>query len=827
MTLPEFTAMHDINPTIEKLIDRCDLYRRRGEYDRGYDCSRRLIEMAASDILDDGMRCRALVEAARFAYYASRFDESVASLERMRELLPSLDSESANKFELEARLIRANVLRRLGEYDKALRMLEGEGDPWPTALEAERLLIEGACLYYQSEFPGAQEKLESSLGLSAYMKDDTLRSRVLVMNGLLHQRIGLLRSAEEYLLRAWELCRAGTDHYGEAAAALNLGIVRYRLGRFAEARENIERARSVFRQVGWTIGVCRAILAHGNVEKYARELGKAVRHYRKAARIAAAHDFIREQALAEEFIGEVCTARGEYELAGEHFERGLELAARVSPQSDITVEIQRRLGELYVARGDADPGLEVLEQGLEHSRRIKERLEEGAILRTMGTAHAALGDRDRAGARFGEALEVLRRIGARFEIAKTHLYAVESLATDGANGSLRPKRDLSQDNVKSIWRDLVEADHLFAETGVSYWKERSGQLLESFGRLKRTCSGRDWTGNTAGSVVSLRHNDDYLLSEHFVCVSEPMQRVWDRANFAASSERPVLITGETGTGKEIVARFIHRAGERGGKPFVVVNCAAIPDHLFESEFFGHRKGCFTGAVTDRAGIFEEANGGTLFLDEIGELTTLQQVKLLRVLQEKMIRRIGENIERPVNIRVLSATNRDIEKKVEGASFREDFYYRINAEQIHMPPLRQRPEDIIPLITYFLCGRNGSEKRFVLIEETALKCLQGYRWPGNVRELFTILERAADMGSGGPIGLGMLPERLLNGRTRRLSTAAGSGGDRDERIRKALSLCKGNKSATARWLGISRGTLYKELRRVGLNDTIRERPYPQL
>ncbi|MCK4350259.1 MAG: sigma 54-interacting transcriptional regulator, partial [Candidatus Krumholzibacteria bacterium] len=508
--------------------------------------------------------------------------------------------------------------------------------------------------------------------------------------------------------------------------------------------------------------------------------------------------------------------------------RGLELAGRLGAESDITVEIQRRLGELYVTQGDAGRGLEVLEEGLVLSRRIKEHLEEGTILRTMGMAHAALGDRDRAEARFSEALEVLRRIGARFEIARTHLYAVESLAVEGMNGSLRPKKGLLQDDVKSIWRDLVEADHLFAETGVSYWKERSGGLLESFNRLKRTFIGRDWTCDTVGSVVSLRHNDDYLLSENFVCVSEPMQRIWDRVNFAASNERPVLITGETGTGKEIVARLIHQMGERGGKPFVAVNCAAIPDHLFESEFFGHKKGCFTGAVTDRAGIFEEANGGTLFLDEIGELTTLQQVKLLRVLQEKMIRRIGENSERPVDIRVLSATNRDIEKKVEGASFREDFYYRINAEQIHLPSLRQRPEDIIPLITYFLCGRNGSEKRFVLIEEAALKCMQGYRWPGNVRELFTILERAADMGNGSPIGLGMLPERLLNGKARRFSAAAGSSsaGDLEGRIRKALSLCNGNKSAAARWLGISRGTLYKELRRMGMNDTIRERPYPQ-
>jgi transcriptional regulator with AAA-type ATPase domain/tetratricopeptide (TPR) repeat protein len=828
VTLPETTAMRDRDPTIDELIGRCEGYRRRGEYDRGYDCSRRLIEIASSGGVEEQMRCRALVEAARHAYYASRFEESVTLLERVRGLLPSLDPEIAHRFELEAALIGANVSRRLGRYDEACELLESFESRWPEELRAERLLIEGACRYYTNDFRTAREKLEASLGLAALLSDDRIRSRVLVMRGLLDQRLGLLRSAEEYLRRARELCLEETDHYGEAAAALDLGIVQYRQGRFAEARESIERARSVFQQVGWAIGVCRAVLAHGNVEKYARELGKAVRHYRKAARIASAHGFVREQALAEEYIGEVCTERGEYEIAAEHFERGLELAARVGAESDITVEILRRLGELCVARRDLERSLAVLEEGLELSRRIKERLEEGAILRTMGTAHAAAGERGLSEECYREALEVLRQVGARFEIAKTHLYSVESLATEGVNGSLRPRQDLSMDDIQRIWRDLVEADHLFAEAGISYWKERSGRLLESFSRLRRAGAGRDWSSDVAGSVVSLRHNDDCLVSEHFVCVSEPMQRVWDRIGFAASSERPVLITGETGTGKEVVARLIHQLSRRASRPFVAVNCAAIPDHLFESEFFGHRRGCFTGAVADRAGIFEEVNGGTLFLDEIGELTTLQQVKLLRVLQEKAIRRIGENVERPVDIRVLSATNRDIERRVEGASFREDFYYRINAEQIHLPPLRQRPEDIVPLITYFLCGRNGAEKRFVLIEEAALKCLQGYRWPGNVRELFMILERAKDMGNGGPIGLGMLPERLLSGRARLLSTEAdpSSAGDRDGRIRKALSLCNGNKSAAARWLGISRGTLYKELRRMGLGDTIRERSFPQ-
>jgi transcriptional regulator with PAS, ATPase and Fis domain len=303
-----------------------------------------------------------------------------------------------------------------------------------------------------------------------------------------------------------------------------------------------------------------------------------------------------------------------------------------------------------------------------------------------------------------------------------------------------------------------------------------------------------------------------------------MMVVLKRAWFSADCDRPVLVMGETGTGKEVVARLVHDRSGRSSRSFVAVNCAAIPDHLFESEFFGHRKGCFTGAVTDRKGIFEEADGGTLFLDEIGELTTLQQVKLLRVLQEGTIRRIGENRERPVDIRIISATNQDIEGKLQSSSFREDFYYRINAEQIHIPPLRERREDIIPLITYYLCGCGSPKREYVLIEEAALRCLQGYRWPGNVRELFNLLERLKDMSGEGAIRLHMLPENTRNGRERSNGVTALSSGDHGdsmtERLERILSLCSGNKSAAARFLGISRGTLYKELRRSGLEGYIR-------
>ncbi len=691
----------------------------------------------------------------------------------------------------------------------------------------ERRLIEGACHYYLNNAKQTDGALETALGLATHLADDKLRSRILAMMGLAAQGRGLLGAAEEYLQRAIELCHKCSDAYGEAAAGLNLGIVLYRRGRFDESESSIERSLSIFKEIGWYIGECRSLLARGNVDKYRRDMDGAEKFFVMALKIAEARNFLREQALAHEFLGELAAMRAQFDSALDRYGRSLELASSAVQARDIEVELHRRIGELYVTRGEQKEALRWLEEGLSLAREIGERLEEGAILRTIGAALGRSGRAANARDSFDRELDVLRSIGARFEIAMTYLVLVEALFSEKLSGREEDICSFSFDHNGSFdeaWNMLVEANHLFAESGAAYYRERSVELLARLDMPRRLCIGENEICGVGDSLVRLKYNEAYLPRKNFVCVSDSMRVVLERARFSAGCDRPVLVMGETGTGKEVVARLVHDCSSRSGRPFVAVNCAAIPDHLFESEFFGHRRGCFTGAVTDRKGIFEEADGGTLFLDEIGELTTLQQVKLLRVLQEGTIRRIGENRERPVDIRILSAMNQDIERKLESASLREDFYYRINAEQIHIPPLRERREDIIPLITYYLCGTNGSGKEYVLIEEAALRCLQGYRWPGNVRELFNLLERLKDMSGEGAIRLHMLPERMRDGNlSSRGVSALESGGSEvaiSDRLKRALSLCGGNKSAAARLLGISRGTLYKELRRSGLGDYIR-------
>ncbi|MEW6130657.1 MAG: sigma-54 dependent transcriptional regulator [Acidobacteriota bacterium] len=304
--------------------------------------------------------------------------------------------------------------------------------------------------------------------------------------------------------------------------------------------------------------------------------------------------------------------------------------------------------------------------------------------------------------------------------------------------------------------------------------------------------------------------------QRIIGASRPMQELFKLMPRAARSASTVLITGESGTGKELVARSIHEMSERKGA-FVPVNCAAIPTDLIEAELFGHTGGAFTGAKQARAGLFESAEGGTLFLDEIGELPLAVQPKLLRVLQEGTARRVGADREREINVRVIAATNRDLEKEVEENRFREDLYWRLNVIHLHIPPLRERPFDIPLLVEHFLNKiAMVNHATPVNVSPEALAVLTAYEWRGNARELENALERAVALAEGTTLTPADLPERIRSsGHTAQLLTQA-----KEKRltmyelereyILETLRLTGGNKSRAAELLGFDRRTLHRKL-----------------
>jgi DNA-binding NtrC family response regulator len=333
------------------------------------------------------------------------------------------------------------------------------------------------------------------------------------------------------------------------------------------------------------------------------------------------------------------------------------------------------------------------------------------------------------------------------------------------------------------------------------------------------------------SLRAERQEDHLALEQRFLtdlmAGSPSMQKVLKFASKIAPTNSTVLIGGESGTGKEFFAKIIHRLSKRVDGHFVAMNCGAIPENLFESELFGHKKGSFTGADRDKAGLVEEAHLGTLFLDEVGELSPQAQVKLLRFLQEREFRRVGDNTTRTVDVRVIAATNKDLKKLMQEGRFREDLFYRLNVFYLYMPPLRERKETIPNLIRLFVHRNNQLlDKHINSISKVAEALLANYEYPGNVRELENIIEHAIVLAESNEITEFDLPEFMI--RNRLLLTAPSAevinesidtlltlAAMEERHIRKALELTKYNYTETSKKLGISRSTLWRKIKDYGI------------
>ena len=346
-------------------------------------------------------------------------------------------------------------------------------------------------------------------------------------------------------------------------------------------------------------------------------------------------------------------------------------------------------------------------------------------------------------------------------------------------------------------------------------------------RLLTTLSRALSHGSLEKEVERLKEelSDRYHLRS-IVGSSAAMRKVYDQIGKVLESEITVFIAGESGTGKELVAKAIHYASLRSDGPFIDVNCAAIPEGLQESELFGHEKGAFTGAVATHPGKFEQASGGTIFLDEVGEMSPSAQARLLRVLQERVLQRVGGTATIDLDVRVISASNRDLQKMVEEGTFRQDLFYRLVVFPISLPPLRDRREDIPLLVEHFLDKHaRDAGKRVTGVDTRAMEALSNHGWPGNVRELENVIHRTLLVSAGLELTLDDLPPNIVapEGRATAPPAATSNGTPKNleelerEAIVRAMENNKGNLSDVARQLGIGRSTLYRKLEQYGLRE----------
>ena len=376
--------------------------------------------------------------------------------------------------------------------------------------------------------------------------------------------------------------------------------------------------------------------------------------------------------------------------------------------------------------------------------------------------------------------------------------------------------------VMTAYGSLEKAVSVVQDLGAFWFLEKPVELSELRLLLERAAAQSRLREKTA--LLERQLTCQGVLGE-MVGRSAPMQRVFGLVRQVARHGASALITGESGTGKELVVRSIHRLGRRAGGPFVAVNCAALPEALIESELFGHQKGAFTGAAASRPGCFELANRGVLLLDEIGEMPVATQAKLLRVLEDSRVRRLGAPAETKVDVQVIAATNRDPVEGIRAGRFREDLYYRLNVFQIHVPPLRERLEDLPLLAEALLAPLNEKYGCRVLnVDPDVLRVFENHRWPGNVRELRNVLARAVIMAGEGAVGLRHLPPGfgVPSEQRREEAPAARGGGIRLEvgttvreaeraLIERTLSFTGNNKTRAAAILGIGLKTLHNKLK----------------
>lgn len=565
------------------------------------------------------------------------------------------------------------------------------------------------------------------------------------------------KKAIETLKEALHLAEKIGDQKFVSLFSGNLGRAYTFLGQWEEAEENLLESLRYNQTPGNETSLCRDQLALGYLYLLRREKGKAKRYFEDAFQLIQKNGLERELAIYHEYSGILAFWEGEYKSAEKHYSQALQIGEKIAPCGDLVNQSLRLLAELEFSGKEYLKALSSCQRSLKASLSLGDKLEEGADYRILGQIHSALGEKQKAKEYFTKSINTLQEIGAKFELAFTCLEAGKSTSFD----YYQRLGFLSNAENEFSWLDLK---YFVGEVNLAIalllLENEEFDKIPVFLSRAQTLFEESGEKNQLLKINQLKQNIQIAKNRKFFQIEKDfrspsiltkngqMLKILDKINQIKDSDINILLIGETGTGKDVLAKSIHFTSKRKNNKFVALNCSAVPESLLENELFGHKKGAYTGATCDETGIFEEAEGGTLYLDEIADVTLSVQVKLLRTIEEKEIIRLGDTKTRKVNVRIISSTNRDIEKEITGGAFRQDLFYRLNAINIKIPPLRERKEDIPLLIRHFL-KEYGVKEELIQALDNPLN-LQGFvehDWPGNIRELENEIKRIVVLSGG--------------------------------------------------------------------------------
>lgn len=662
-------------------------------------------------------------------------------------------------------------------------------------------------------------------------------------------RICFIRSefgrAVEYITDALDLCRRINDQKTMARLRGNLGTILMLKNLWEEAEKNLLLSLQANEALHDQFNICKSLLSLGSLSCLLRKFHCADEYLKRALYLISENNFLRELAIYHEYQGSLEFARGDLDQAGQHFQEAVHIGEQIAPESTIISQAYRLWAELQTERGEFENAQASCEKSLRASKDIGERLEEALVYRILGQIYSQNGHPNRVKENFAQATRMLEEIGAEFELAKTYLDMGncdgfpfwEKMKFLGRAEDLASQLDSPYylASVHAAFAQLFLQNDKLAEAQdfldkAKWIFERSGEKadLESLSALEKKIKAHQ----PANQPISVNSSHDFGFAD-FIARDRGTLNILDNIEQIKNLDITILLEGETGTGKDLLAKVIHYTSNRKDKRFVVASCAALPETLFESELFGHKKGAFTGAVADKKGLLDEAVGGTLYLDEIAEVPLSIQVKLIRAIEEKEIVPIGEVKPRKVDFRVIAATNKNLDELVREGEFRSDLFYRLNGMRFTLPPLRERKEDIPLLVEHFLkkyslrgmnqlSQQNGHHPPFMVptLDPKIMELLLNYYWPGNVRELENEVKRLLISSRGEDrISFALLSgslEKFSNGKSSQPTSLLTRLAEYEkEQIEKALAKSNGVKAKAARLLNIDEALLRYKLKKYNI------------
>jgi two-component system response regulator PilR (NtrC family) len=767
------------------------------------------------------------------------------ALAEIRELENLRAAEDFSTEAGELAYLGACALRKLGKLREALAKARKAYEILRKTEKHARLAqiqhVMGIIHAQLGEFKEAEIQLTDTASIYRRIKDE--KGLADVYNDL--ARISFCRSdydrATEYINDALDFCRRTEDRKLAARLYGNLGTIMMLQDRWAEAEESLLASLEANQTLGVNINACRSLLALGNLSISARRLDEAREYLAKALDLITENSFLHELGIYHEYAGSLELARGDSEGARDHFCEAIKIGEQTGPKSAIISQAYRLLADQQAEEGDYQEALVSCEKSLQVSKDIGEKIEEAVVCRILGRVYGQ--DGGQAGEvreYFERGAQLMEEMGVKYELVKTYLDMARCDAFE----------------FREKMKFLGKAEDLASQLEPPYClaKVHLG-FAELFIRNEKPAAARDFLSKARSVFEQLEESDDLkalsalesrietprpanklncknpsesISFDHIVTGDRSMLDILKSVQQIKDLDVTILLEGDTGTGKDLLAKVIHCNSNRKNKRFVVANCAAFPDTLFESELFGHKKGAFTGAVADKKGLLHEADGGTLYLDEIAEVPLPTQVKLLRAIEEKEIMRIGELKPGKVDFRVIAATNRDLDLMVQEGKFRSDLFYRLDVMRFKLPPLRERPQDIPLLLEHFLRKHalNGSRQASDPLPEVdpgVIKLFMGFHWPGNVRQLENEVKKLLIASRGEKaIRLEHLDNNLEKFKNGQNGSSNGSSLIDDkaqfekDRIEKALTETNGVKTRAAKLLGIDEAVLRYKMKKHGIN-----------